>query len=122
MAAVRFEVLGRLVAADGPREAAIPRGHGRSILAALLAEPNRTVAADDLVDALWGGAPPRTAANTLQVHVGTLRHALREASAELAARVATDGAGYRLRVEPGELDADELAAAVAAARRPERGD
>ena len=114
---LRFEVLGRLIAADGAREAAIPRGHGRSILAALLAEPNRRVSVDDLVDALWGETPPRTASNTLQVHVGTLRRALRDASAALAARITTDGPGYRLRVEPGELDAEALAAAVAAARR-----
>jgi DNA-binding SARP family transcriptional activator len=120
MAGPRFSILGRIRVTFGGHHVLIPRGHALSILGALLAEPNRSVPAGDLVDALWGESPPRTATNTLQVHVATLRRALRDASPALGARLTTDEAGYRLRVEAGELDAGVFGAEVAEARRADR--
>src|SRR5438034_6313805 len=81
--AARFGILGRLIAGIGRREAELPQGHPRTILAALLAEPNRSVDTGDLIEALWAGERPRTAANTLQVHVGSLRRSLRTVDASL---------------------------------------
>ena len=53
---------------------------------------------DRLVDALWGGSPPQSAVASLQVYVHGLRRALG------ADRIETHGTGYRLRLDPAELD------------------
>jgi DNA-binding SARP family transcriptional activator len=62
------------------------------------------VSADVLTQAMWGEDAPPTAGRTLQVNVSRLRHALGPA----AERLQTVGGGYRLRVEPGELDAERF--------------
>lgn len=51
----------------------------RLILAALAARPGATVGADALVDAIWGDAPPRTAADSLRTYVSRLRRHLGDA-------------------------------------------
>jgi len=56
------------VPAIGPKE--------RCLLAVLGVNAGAVVAEDQLVDALWDGAPPRTAANTLQNYVLRLRKRL----------------------------------------------
>ncbi|HEX3255001.1 MAG TPA: helix-turn-helix domain-containing protein, partial [Gaiellaceae bacterium] len=59
---------------------------------------NEVVSRDLLIDALWGEQPTKSARNALQVQVHALRKRLG------AERIATEGPGYRLRVERGELD------------------
>jgi predicted ATPase/DNA-binding SARP family transcriptional activator len=86
----------------------------------LLLHPNQVVAAGDLIEVLWGDEAPRTARNVLQAHVATLRRALRQASEEVADRLETRGTGYRIRVEPDELDSEVFAAFTAEARRRQR--
>jgi predicted ATPase/DNA-binding SARP family transcriptional activator len=56
------------------------------------------VSRDRLVDALWGAEPPRSAVSSLQVYVHGLRRALG------AERVERHGTGYRLQLDPAELD------------------
>jgi len=80
-------------------------------LALLLLHANRAVSRDELVDALWGTDPPRSAVQSLQVYVHGLRQALG------ADRIETQGTGYRLRVEPGELDAARFEELLAGAER-----
>jgi predicted ATPase/DNA-binding SARP family transcriptional activator len=77
----------------------------RALLAALLVHRGEPVAADALVQALWGDEAPRTAAKALHVQVSRLRRALGPA----AERLQTTGGGYRLLVESDELDADRFA-------------
>ena len=74
----------------------------RAVAAALLLDSNRVVAAERLIDLVWGEQPPPSAAGSLQNHVLRLR-------AELGDRIATRAPGYVLRVEPGELDLDKFA-------------
>ncbi|MDG4834242.1 tetratricopeptide repeat protein [Solwaraspora sp. WMMD1047] len=69
-----------LVAVLGPLEIVV---HGsyvdissarqRTVLALLALHHGRTVPVDDLVDALWGDHPPRTARNMVQLYVGEVR-------------------------------------------------
>ena len=63
-----------------PTERPLPPSLGgpkqRLVLAMLLAEPNRVVSVDRLVDALWGDYPPETARHTVQSYVSELRKAL----------------------------------------------
>jgi predicted ATPase/DNA-binding SARP family transcriptional activator len=98
---MEFRILGPLeVRLDGPPFAAKGR-KPRALLALLLLHRNETVPADRLIDDLWGESPPATAANTLQVYVSQLRKLVED-------RLVREGAGYRLRVEPGELDAERF--------------
>jgi DNA-binding SARP family transcriptional activator len=48
----------------------------RCLLAALAVHRGEAVSAESLVDALWGGDPPRTAAKTLQNYVLRVRRAM----------------------------------------------
>src|SRR5438309_7279722 len=96
-----FRVLGPLEAggADGPRQV-----HGRkerAVLAYLLVHAGRTVPAEELVTAVWGEDAAPSAQKSLQVRLSVLRSDL-GGDGEILRR---EGAGYRLVVGPGELDA-----------------
>ncbi|WP_268248663.1 AfsR/SARP family transcriptional regulator [Actinoplanes ianthinogenes] len=89
---------------------AVTAGRDRIVLAMLLLDPNRIVVAGELVDALWGSAPPATARGQLQSCISRLRRMLPVGA------ILTDRAGYGIHVEPGELDAEVFAQAVEKAR------
>ena len=96
-------MLGSLEAlADDGTHLRIGAGKPGALLTLLLLQPNRVVASSRLVDDLWGGNPPETAAAALQVYVSSLRKALPPD------RLITKPPGYLLRVEPGELDLDRF--------------
>ena len=61
---------------DG-RPLALPGGKPKALLAVLLVSRNRVVSSDSLADAIWDGDVPGTFLSTMQVHVSTLRRALR---------------------------------------------
>ncbi len=72
------------------------------------------------MDALWGAEPPRSAVSSLQVYVHGLRRALG------TERIERHGTGYRLRLDPAELDlsrferlVETAAAALGAGRAAE---
>ena len=103
---VRFEVLGptRVVAAvraGTPTERPLPPSLGgpkqRLVLAMLLAEPNRVVSVDRLVDGLWGDDPPGTARHTVQSYVSELRKSL-------GSVITREGAGYKIGVDADTFD------------------
>lgn len=48
----------------------------RTLLAHLVACAGQMVTTDELIDSLWGDAPPRTAVKSLQTYVLRLRNAL----------------------------------------------
>ena len=70
----------------------------RALLAVLLLHANEVVSSDRLIDALWEDDAPETGRKALQVYVSQLRKALGKA------RIVTRSPGYRLEVEPDELD------------------
>lgn len=94
------------VHADG---APVPLGgpRQRALLAYLLVNANRVVAADTLVEELWS-SQPRDGTAALQNQVSRLRKVLGD-------RLVTKSPGYLLRVEPGEVDLDRFRALVASA-------
>ncbi len=92
----------------------------RVLLATLLLEANRVVSSGRLIEAVWGGDPPETAANALQGHVSKLRKTL-VTSSGTSNPLETRAPGYLLRTAPGELDADrfeELAATADSSQGP----
>ena len=95
----------------GPDGAPAPgRIRLRGALARLALDAGRTVSRDALVDSLWGAEPPDAPTNALQALVARLRRALG------AAVVERDPGGYRLAVDPHDVDALRFESLVAAAR------
>ncbi|MFC1406965.1 MULTISPECIES: BTAD domain-containing putative transcriptional regulator [Streptacidiphilus] len=111
---MEFRLLGPL--RIGPTAAGVPIGAGKSraLLAALLLDANSTVPIDRLVEAMWQGRPPASAAASLYNHVMRLRRILEP---QLGDRIRAVTPGYLIRVEPGELDTDVFSALCADGRR-----
>ncbi|SBT39069.1 DNA-binding transcriptional activator of the SARP family [Micromonospora auratinigra] len=73
------------------------------LLASLLLRGNEWVAVGRLVEMVWAGQPPRSAAGNLKTYVWRLRSLLADAGYD-SDRLESRPGGYRLLVEPGELD------------------
>ena len=101
----------RVVAGDGAEVA--PRSQRqRVLLAFLVARRDRVVSTDELIDALWGDGLPERPGPSLQSQIFRLRQLLGDADS-----VATEGAGYRLRLPPDRIDAGRFEDLLANARR-----
>jgi predicted ATPase/DNA-binding SARP family transcriptional activator len=94
---------------DG-RPMPVPGGKTSELLVRLALEAGLFVRADRLVDDLWAGAV--TNRNTLQSKVARLRRALGDPSA-----IASGDGGYKLDVEPDQVDALRVLRDAATARR-----
>ena len=95
----RFRVLGPLEVSGEKGELPLGGPKQRTALAHLILNANQVVAAELLIDALWGEAPPDTARATLQAYISRLRSLLGAGAIEGRAP------GYLLRTEPDEVDA-----------------
>jgi DNA-binding SARP family transcriptional activator len=102
----RFEVLGPLRAFRGDTELALGWPRQRAVLAALLLRAGQVVSRAELIDAVWGGDPPTTAANVVQAYIVGLRRALEpdRGYREPGRLLASAGPGYVLYVAEGHLD------------------
>jgi len=109
---MEFRILGPLEVHDGSGPVRVPGAKERALLADLLVNAGRVVAADRLVEDLWGEELPGNPANTLQGRVSALRRALGPAGAGL---LLTNPPGYQLAVEPEQLDAARFQRLVAEA-------
>jgi DNA-binding SARP family transcriptional activator len=96
---LEFRVLGQVTVRDGSEPTA-PKV--RVFLAMLLCQANHHVAGTDLVDELWGGRVPRSAAANLRTYAATLRRAF--ARYRLASQLLHGDEGYRLLVTPEHVD------------------
>ena len=81
-----------LVPLGGPRN--------RVVLALMLLNDHRVVPVAQLIDAVWGEAPPHTATAQVQAAVSALRKALGKGGS----RIITQAPGYVIQLQPGELD------------------
>ena len=111
MAVLEFGILGPLeVRADG-RPVQLGGARPRAVFAVLALHANQAVSAERFAVALWGEDVPPSAIKTVQVYVARLRKALDDPDV-----LVTTPAGYRLRVRPGELDAERFERRVADGR------
>ena len=85
-----------VIGPDGP--IAIDGRLERALLAYLVARLGRSVPADELVEALWGSEASRGTGASLNVRVSRLRGAIGRD------RLVRDGGGYRLAVDPEQVD------------------
>ena len=116
---MEFRILGPLEVVDGSRRLVLPRGHGRALLALLALHPGEMVAADRIVDELWGAHPPPTVGTVVQGLVSRLRRVLEPDRARGAPSdvLRTVGQSYLLEVAPEDVDAERFSHLVAGASR-----
>ncbi|ONI67128.1 hypothetical protein BWI15_28605 [Kribbella sp. ALI-6-A] len=112
-ARLAFRVLGPLEV-DGPDGQPLDLCGGKpaTVLTLLLLHRNAWVSTDQLIDAVWSGRDaPASARRNLKTYVWQLRRVLPEE------RIDSRPGAYRVRVLPGELDADEAAESADAAHK-----
>jgi DNA-binding SARP family transcriptional activator/pimeloyl-ACP methyl ester carboxylesterase len=103
---VRISLLGPLQV-DGDRGTVeLSAAKERSLLSTLALSPGHMVSTDALITALWGDDPPPAARKTLQTYVWNLRRSL---GADV---IATEPAGYTLRIAPADVDVGRFRALV----------
>jgi len=111
---MRFSVLGPLRVESGGRKVALGGPRQRAVLAALLTAPDETLSRGRLMELVWD-QPNASAEANLRTYIWKLRAALREPGDDTP-RILWDQ-GFRLRVEPGELDVWEFDRLADQARR-----
>jgi DNA-binding SARP family transcriptional activator len=99
---MEFRVLGPLEIVRGSQPVELSAAKQRTLLAVLICHRNSPVSTNQLIDALWGPHPPRTAADNLRVYVHHLRRALG------GDRIVRRQHGYAAIVAPAELDVDRF--------------
>lgn len=103
---LQFGILGPMHVSDGGTEVSLGTLKQRTLLTALLLQPNRAIALDRLVAALWEESPPRSAVANLRTYANRLRKRLPGSACSTApSRIVARLPGYLLSVCPGELDA-----------------
>jgi SARP family transcriptional regulator, regulator of embCAB operon len=111
---MEFRILGPLQISQDGRSATPSAQQPRRLIALLLVHANHVVPVTSLMSELWGGGPQcGSHLTTLHTYVVHLRKLLAAASGLPAARVASDilvtqGRGYLLRAQPGEVDLDRF--------------
>lgn len=96
---------------DGARE--------RAVLSMLVLEANRIVSVGRLIDAVWAGAPPKSARAQIATCVSRLRRALGQAAGQSGADevISTSNPGYTLNADPDTIDWSRFRSLVADSRR-----
>jgi DNA-binding SARP family transcriptional activator/tetratricopeptide (TPR) repeat protein len=102
---MEFRILGPLEVLDGDRRIPLGGRKRRALLALLILRRQQVVSVDELIDALWGDAPPKTAEHSVQVYVSELRKALGD---DGSADVVHRPPGYVLDVSAAAIDVDRF--------------
>ena len=110
---MEYRILGPLEVAHEGEPVPLGRLKERLVLAVLLLHANEFVSRERLIDELWGAAPPPTAKKAVNVYVSQLRKALARNAHD---PITTADGGYRLGVDPDELDTGRLPQLLATAR------
>jgi DNA-binding SARP family transcriptional activator len=110
---VDFRLLGPIEARAEGRPLALAGARQRALLSVLLLHAGEPVSRERVIADLWGERPPAGAVKTVQAVVSRLRRAL----GGEATRLVSSAAGYRLRVEPDELDLGRFERLCAEGRR-----
>jgi predicted ATPase/DNA-binding SARP family transcriptional activator len=107
---ISFQLLGPVSAVADGHAVALGAPKQRALLVALLLAEGAAVPRHQLVASVWGDDPPASAAQSLQVYVHNLRRVLG------TRRIATQGTGYQLLLDPDELDVARFDRLVGRAR------
>src|SRR5215210_2588931 len=108
---LEFRILGPIEVWEDGRQLQLGGPKQRAVLALLLLDAGRVVSTDRLIDLLWSEPAPATAATSLQNFVSQLRKLL---GADV---LVTKPPGYRLEIDPEQLDLERFRRLVDAAKR-----
>ncbi|MGH9213421.1 MAG: AfsR/SARP family transcriptional regulator, partial [Acidimicrobiales bacterium] len=114
-----FRVLGPLAVVRDGSEVALGGPRQRLVLALLLLNAGRVVAAERLVDLIWGESEPATRTGPLRTYVWQLRRVLDadpDPDGEAPGPVVSRGAGYLLDIDRSQVDSVRFETQFAAAR------
>jgi DNA-binding SARP family transcriptional activator/tetratricopeptide (TPR) repeat protein len=114
---VTFRLLGPLVVQAGSRPTRIAAHKQRTVLAMLLTHAGHAVPMQSLVDEVWEGCPPRSAAENVRTYVMQLRRLLPPRADLAQDRLVTCSSGYLLRVDTDEFDLLQFEACVKRGRQ-----
>ncbi|GIF77447.1 AfsR/SARP family transcriptional regulator [Asanoa siamensis] len=115
MARVQFKLLGPLEVRVDDQLLQIGSPKHRILLASLLLEPGRTVGTAELIEAIWGAAPPDNQRSALQVCVARTRALLEKTLG--SSLISTERDGYRIDVDPDTVDVQVFQAWLSQARQ-----
>ncbi|MGW4482892.1 BTAD domain-containing putative transcriptional regulator [Amycolatopsis sp. NPDC004368] len=119
--APKIRLLGPVRAWRGATDTELDLGsaHRRTVLAVLAMSPNRTVSREELIDAVWGDAPPASAQGSIYTYISGLRRALEPGRVKGAGPqlLASIGSGYSLCVNPETVDVHHFEALREQAQR-----
>ncbi|MCZ7415534.1 AfsR/SARP family transcriptional regulator [Streptomyces sp. WMMC897] len=122
---LRIQLLGPVRAWWDGQEVAAGPPQQRALLGLLASRAGEAVGREAVIEALWGGHAPRTAANGVHTYVAGLRRVLepRHDGRSPNSVLTSEPGGYRLRVHPDAVDAAAFVLRHDDARRSrERGD
>lgn len=115
---MEFRILGPLEVVEDGSPVALGTLKERLVLGVLLLHANEFVSRERLIDDLWGEAPPPTARKAVNVYLSKLRKVLARNGDD---PIETASGGYRLRVEPAQIDAGRLQQLLGEARESVSG-
>jgi DNA-binding SARP family transcriptional activator len=112
-------VLGPVQVINGGRELPLGAAGPRSMFAKLAMRAGTSVSSDELIDALWGESPPRTARANVYTYISILRKTLEgDCVRSSSPRVLNSTrAGYTLELAAETVDARRFEVGLADARR-----
>ncbi|MER5220766.1 AfsR/SARP family transcriptional regulator [Streptomyces flaveus] len=120
---VEFRLLGSVTLLADGRPVDLGPAKQRTVLAALLVDAGRPVAAETLIDRVWDDTPPSKAREVLYAHIARIRRALATVGGEGRGRgqgeapeVLRDSGGYVLRTDPNSVDLHRFRALTRQAR------
>jgi DNA-binding SARP family transcriptional activator len=113
-----FGILGATVVRDEDRVIALPTGRARALLALLILHVGEPVAAERIIDELWGEGAPPTAGTVVQGLISRLRRSLEPTRARggPSSVLKTVGSGYCLGIAPDSVDANRFKSLLDRAR------
>jgi len=112
---MRLRLLGPLEFVADRRWLDIGGPRQRVILSMLALNANRVTPVEQLIDAVWDTSPPSTARGQIQICISALRKLFGDAGQTDV--IKTYPPGYLLEISASELDSEEFAGLVLAARR-----
>jgi predicted ATPase len=113
---VEVGLLGPVTVCVDGRERALTARRQRALLAYLALHPGEAVSADRLLDAIWGDDLPETRVRSVAFQISKLRSALEPERRDEGSLIVTTSAGYRLDIDPDDVDVHRCRRLVAEAR------
>jgi DNA-binding SARP family transcriptional activator len=108
---MRYSILGPLQIRADETDVTVPAARERILLAMLLLHANQLVPVQLLIMALWDVEPPSTARAQVHSCVSRLRRLLRQIGVAEDV-IVTEPAGYRIRIDAGDLDVTLFSARI----------